>query len=106
MPKLTRLPILFLSGEQDEVIPPEHMRKLYSTAEKSSGKGTSQPTRLIAVWKSWPTGMHNDTCLQPGYFEKIGGFVQEHVYNTARRRGRKLGDGEKEEVVTKVRSSF
>jgi hypothetical protein len=39
MPKLTRLPILFLAGDADEVIPAVHMRQLYSIAQKSSGKG-------------------------------------------------------------------
>jgi fermentation-respiration switch protein FrsA (DUF1100 family) len=42
MPKLTRLPILFLAGDADEVIPAEHMRQLYSIAQKSSGKGASK----------------------------------------------------------------
>jgi predicted esterase len=39
MPKLEKLPILFLAGEQDEVIPAEHMRQLYAIAQKSYGKG-------------------------------------------------------------------
>jgi len=93
MPKLTRLPILFLAGDADEVIPAVHMRQLYSIAQKSSGK----------VWKSWPGAMHNSTCIQPGYFQKIGSFMAEHVYSTARRTGRVLGN-EKQESQEKGES--
>jgi hypothetical protein len=52
----------------------------------------------MIVWKSWPGAMHNDTCIQPGYFQKIGSFMAEHVYSTARRTGRILGN-EKENGV-------
>jgi hypothetical protein len=42
MPKLTRLPLLFLAGERDEVIPSYHMQQLWSSAEKASERGPSQ----------------------------------------------------------------
>ena len=44
------------------------------------------------VWKSWPNAMHNDTCIQPGYFDEIHKFVKEHVYSEPRRKGRTLND--------------
>jgi fermentation-respiration switch protein FrsA (DUF1100 family) len=43
MPKLTRLPILFLAGERDEVIPAIHMQQLYASAEKAE-KGSYHNT--------------------------------------------------------------
>lgn len=93
------MPILFLAGEKDEVIPAPHMQQLYAAAQKGGGpRGIPLGGYLLTVvWKSWPHGMHNDTCLQHGYFEKIGEFVKEHVYSTPRRRGRTLGDSEKAE---------
>lgn len=89
MPKLTRIPILFLAGERDEVIPAPHMKELHAATEKAS----------VVVWKSFPHGMHNDTCLQRGYFEEIGHFVKKHVYSTPSRRGRRLGDSHKEKLA-------
>lgn|SRR5436190_20357989 len=100
MPKLTRLPLLFLAGEKDEVIPPNHMQQLWASAEKASDRGSIlSGNGLIIVWKSWPNGMHNDTCLQRGYFESIQDFVTEFVYSTPRRRGRTLGDSDKEKMT-------
>jgi len=101
IPKLTRLPLLFLAGERDEVIPSYHMRQLWSAAEKASNKGSSGPHSSscadLVEWQSWPYGMHNDTCIQRGYFEKIEEFVKERVYSTPRRRGRTLGDSSEKE---------
>ena len=41
IPKLT-LPMLFLIGGRDEVIPKNHMEELYAAANKASTKGISQ----------------------------------------------------------------
>ncbi|KAL5614720.1 hypothetical protein BROUX41_004815 [Berkeleyomyces rouxiae] len=65
IPKIT-IPILFLSGEQDEIVPPNHMRKLHELAKT--------PKR---VWKSFPGGDHNSSVLEEGYFESISTFVNE-----------------------------
>lgn len=101
MPKLTRLPILFLAGEQDEVIPAVHMKELYTSAQNASEiRGFIISWDLLTVvWKSWPYGMHNTTCIQTGYFENIGEFVKRNVYCTPRRRGRTLRDAEKDYVA-------
>jgi hypothetical protein len=40
--------------------------------------------------------MHNDTCIQPGYFDEIEKFVREQVYSEARRKGRTLSDKDEE----------
>jgi len=47
MPKLTRLPLLFLAGERDEVIPSYHMQQLWSSAEKASDRGTSPMVEIV-----------------------------------------------------------
>lgn len=55
-------PILFLSGQQDEVVPKEHMRNLYNSATKAA-------YRQITCF---PKGKHNDTW-------KTGGLVYQAV---------------------------
>ncbi|KAK7744819.1 bem46 protein, variant [Diatrype stigma] len=64
IPNITEVPILFLSGLQDEIVPPSHMRKLYELA--------TTPTK---VWKPLPGGDHNSSMLEEGYFEAISEFV-------------------------------
>ncbi|GAP83529.2 putative bem46 family protein [Rosellinia necatrix] len=64
LPTITEVPILFLSGLQDEIVPPSHMRKLYEV--------TTAPTK---IWKTLPTGDHNSSVLEDGYFEAISEFV-------------------------------
>ncbi|KAG5520062.1 hypothetical protein PMAC_001138 [Pneumocystis sp. 'macacae'] len=60
------IPILFLSGQKDEVVPFHHMHTLYclSSAKK--------------VFKVFQNGKHNDTVIQPGYFETIAQFLREN----------------------------
>ncbi|CAG8457556.1 16471_t:CDS:10 [Funneliformis caledonium] len=60
---IKRIPILFLSGANDDLIPKEHVNKLYELAETEGGK----------IIKSFPYGTHADTVAQPGYFESIVG---------------------------------
>ncbi|ROT36891.1 alpha/beta-hydrolase [Sodiomyces alkalinus F11] len=57
------VPTLFLSGLQDEIVPPHHMRQLYelSTAPK--------------IWKPLPGGDHNSSVVEEGYFESIADFI-------------------------------
>lgn len=63
--KIERLPVLFLSGRKDELVPPAHMQELHKLL-KSTGE---------SVWREFPDGTHNDTCLKRGYFEAIKGFL-------------------------------
>ncbi|CRK38041.1 hypothetical protein BN1708_007637 [Verticillium longisporum] len=58
------VPILFLSGLQDEIVPPNHMRQLYDLA-----------TAPIKIWKPLPGGDHNSSVLEEGYFEAISDFI-------------------------------
>ncbi len=57
--------ILFLAGREDELIPADHMVKLNTLARRCSFK------RFV----TFPKGTHNDTCIQDGYFEAIGEFL-------------------------------
>lgn len=65
--QIVKAPILFLSGKNDELVPPAHMRTLYETSQ----------TRGLKVWKEFENGTHNDTCIQPGYFSAIRDFLLE-----------------------------
>ncbi|KAF0493542.1 alpha/beta-hydrolase [Gigaspora margarita] len=67
--KIKQTPILFLSGTKDEIIPQQHMKSLYELAQPRGGK----------EWKEFSNGMHNDTILQPGYFQNIGWFIKRNV---------------------------
>ncbi|BBH08236.1 alpha/beta-Hydrolases superfamily protein, partial [Prunus dulcis] len=65
-------PILFLSGLQDEMIPPSHMQMLYAKAAAHNRR---------CVFAEFPTGMHMDTWLAGGdhYWRTIQEFLQQHV---------------------------
>lgn len=65
-------PILFLSGLQDEMVPPVHMQMLYA-------KAATHNRRCLFV--DFPTGMHMDTWLVGGdqYWRAIQQFLEQHV---------------------------
>ncbi|KAF3912115.1 hypothetical protein ABW21_db0204840 [Orbilia brochopaga] len=71
IPKVTSIPILFISGLQDELVPPAHMKRLHQVA------GTA-----TKVWKELPNGTHNDSVMEPGYFEFINDFIHDEVMRT------------------------
>jgi fermentation-respiration switch protein FrsA (DUF1100 family) len=56
-------PILFLGGSKDELVPPSHMQTLYEMANSKS-------KRIV----KFEDGTHNDTIMQPGYFEAVYEF--------------------------------
>ncbi|KAB2049981.1 hypothetical protein ES319_A13G213600v1 [Gossypium barbadense] len=68
-------PILFLSGLQDEMVPPSHMQMLYA-------KAAAHNRQCILV--EFPTGMHMDTWLSGGdhYWKTIQQFFEKHVPKT------------------------
>ncbi|CAL5868409.1 uncharacterized protein PFLUO_LOCUS2634 [Penicillium psychrofluorescens] len=68
LPKITKVPILFLSGLKDEIVPPPHMTGLFSLCKSPS-----------KVFRTLPNGSHNDTVAEPGYFDHIHSFVTEEV---------------------------
>lgn len=65
-------PILFLSGLQDEMVPPSHMQMLYAKAA-----ARNKHCKFV----EFPTGMHMDTWLAGGdqYWTTIQQFLAEHV---------------------------
>lgn len=62
--------MLFLSGGADELIPPSHMHHLFAIVA-----GTKQG-KLKAKLVTFDKGTHNDTFLQPGYFEAISDYIR------------------------------
>lgn len=68
LPKIpASTPILMLSGLLDEVVPPSHMTELFHIA---CGTG-----RTKGVWRDFPEGSHNNTCVQPGYWTAVEEFI-------------------------------
>ncbi|KAK3011576.1 hypothetical protein RJ639_012222, partial [Escallonia herrerae] len=65
-------PILFLSGLQDEMVPPVHMEMLYAKAAAHNSRCT---------FVEFPTGMHMDTWLAGGdrYWMTIQQFLEQNV---------------------------
>ncbi|KAJ1644224.1 bem46 protein, variant [Coemansia erecta] len=64
--KITSVPILFLSGLQDDLVPPPQMRKLYELASRNQDN-----EKMKVTWEEFANGKHNDTCVQPSYYGKI-----------------------------------
>ncbi|CAG8697206.1 7006_t:CDS:2, partial [Acaulospora morrowiae] len=67
--QIAHTPILFLSGKRDELVPPFHMRTLHDLSITSEAK----------IFKEFVYGTHNDTCLQPEYFDVVYEFLKREV---------------------------
>lgn len=67
-----RQPILFLSGLQDEMVPPFHMQMLYAKAAARNRQ---------CLFVEFPNGMHMDTWLAGGdhYWRTIQKYLEETV---------------------------
>eukprot|EP00761_Pharyngomonas_kirbyi_P013282 gb/GECH01013309.1/.p1 GENE.gb/GECH01013309.1/~~gb/GECH01013309.1/.p1 ORF type:complete len:291 (+),score=70.32 gb/GECH01013309.1/:1-873(+) len=65
-------PILFLSGGQDELVPPQMMRQLYNRCYS--------PRKQLRVLEA---GTHNETWQQPGYYTAIEEFIETHAPSTS-----------------------
>ena len=69
LPKITAdIPILFLSGLKDEIVPAHMMKTLYDLCKVER-----------KVWKTFSNGHHNDTVAEAGYFDAIWAFLAEEV---------------------------
>ncbi|KAL8731540.1 MAG: hypothetical protein Q9166_003386 [cf. Caloplaca sp. 2 TL-2023] len=66
LPQITKVPIIFMSGLKDEIVPPSHMKQLYSICKAPQ-----------KIWRDFPNGMHNDTVAEPYFFDYIVRFVQD-----------------------------
>jgi len=73
LPTITEVPILFISGLLDEIVPPSHMRRLFEICQS--------PTK---IWKPLPGGDHNSSVLETGYFESIADFISNLDTNTSK----------------------
>jgi len=63
--KKVRVPILFISGGADEVVPPWMMKKLYESCEHKK------------VWQYFPDGEHMDTWTKQGYWQTLKLFIND-----------------------------
>ncbi|KAK9452374.1 Alpha/Beta hydrolase protein [Limtongia smithiae] len=66
--KITSIPVLFLSGDKDEIVPQTHMRSLYESC-KSPHK----------IWRQFANGTHNDTYAKDGYWTAIIDFTTDFI---------------------------
>ncbi|KAL1871529.1 bem46 protein, variant [Paecilomyces lecythidis] len=73
LPKITDVPILFLSGLKDEIVPPSHMTQLFNLCQSNR-----------KVWRALPNGQHNDSVAEPGYFDYIHSFLTEEILDKER----------------------
>ncbi|EXJ79201.1 hypothetical protein A1O3_08702 [Capronia epimyces CBS 606.96] len=76
----TEVPILFLSGLQDEIVPPSMMKTLY------------EQCRTRKVWKEFPGGDHNSTVAEPGYFDAVWQFLVQDVLRGSRKTNLGMAD--------------
>ncbi|KAK1549365.1 hypothetical protein Q3G72_000869 [Acer saccharum] len=79
-------PILFLSGLQDEMVPPSHMQLLYAKAATRNNE---------CKFVDFPTGMHMDTWLTGGdqYWRTIQQFIEQHVPEKKENESSSIGNG-------------
>ncbi|KAI3832711.1 hypothetical protein MKW98_002257 [Papaver atlanticum] len=66
------LPILFLSGLQDEMVPPPHMKTLYVKAATRNKN---------CIFVEFPNGMHMDTWVSGGdlYWNTVRQFLEQNA---------------------------
>jgi fermentation-respiration switch protein FrsA (DUF1100 family) len=76
----TKMPILFLSGARDEIVPPSMMKQLYDSC----------PTKK--VWREFPNGDHNSTVAEAGYFNAIWEFLVNEVLSESQKKGMKKAE--------------
>ncbi|SCU99103.1 LANO_0F00804g1_1 [Lachancea nothofagi CBS 11611] len=62
------IPWLFLSGQKDEIVPPQHMARLHNIC----------PSERKSIVE-FPRGFHNDTIIQEGYWECVEKFLSDYI---------------------------
>ncbi|KAL8160878.1 hypothetical protein V2J09_012367 [Rumex salicifolius] len=85
-----RQPILFLSGLQDEMVPPFHMKMLYAKAAARNKH---------SIFVEFPNGMHMDTWLSGGdqYWSTVQQFIKEYVVEKKHEESALRNEGTKHE---------
>ena len=73
-------PILYLSGQQDEIVPLDQMKILYESSLKAGSSNSN-----LVVWHGIPNGKHNDTWLQGGkeYWDAMLKFIIQAMGSSA-----------------------
>ncbi|KAJ1342260.1 hypothetical protein BSLG_003183 [Batrachochytrium salamandrivorans] len=74
--KVVDVPVLFLSGKRDELIPQQHMIQLHARIIRERTKANGRVDNM--EFEEFKDGGHNDTCIQEGYFEVIEKFFVKH----------------------------
>lgn len=69
------IPCLFLSGLEDEIVPPVHMKILFDNISSSFGANERSATK---IWRDFKSN-HNNTIVAPGYWDTWGQFTKELV---------------------------
>nr|CAG8511579.1 216_t:CDS:2 [Entrophospora candida] len=77
--QIVNTPILFLSGKLDELVPSIHMKKLYEI--NLTSRSVKQLNSNNISYKEFSHGTHNDTCIQPYYFDCILEFIKVQILN-------------------------
>lgn len=62
------IPFLLMSARKDEIVPPEHMDRIYSLLNTSN-----------KVMHTYENSQHNDTVVQDGYWERVYDFIKDKV---------------------------
>jgi len=91
--KIKTVPILFLSGAQDEMVPSAHMKALYNKC------GSKNKT-----WMSFPNGTHNDTVLQEEYFTTVANWIRSEILHRIGSRKDAFDPTNVDEVSIKLKS--
>ncbi|KAK7207994.1 BEM46 family protein-like protein [Myxozyma melibiosi] len=66
--KISNIPVLLLSGLNDEIVPPSHMKYLYEHC--------SSPSK---VWRQFANATHNETYMKDGYWTSIIDFSNDFM---------------------------
>lgn len=69
-----QIPCLFLSGTEDEIVPPEHMKVLYDTV----GEAIDSQRTVVKIWREFKAN-HNNTIVAPGYWDTWEQFARDMV---------------------------
>lgn len=62
------IPVLLMSARRDEIVPPDHMDRIYQLLQSSD-----------KTMVKYELSCHNDTVMQPGYWDQICNFIKEKV---------------------------
>ncbi|PVH15486.1 uncharacterized protein CXQ87_003328 [Candidozyma duobushaemuli] len=62
------IPVLFQSARKDEIVPPSHMDRIYELSQSTD-----------KTFYKYTHSQHNDTVVQPEYWERVHDFIKNKV---------------------------